>query len=106
MDIKLYAVLDTKTQRFMVPWYLHSDVEATRHFTNLVNQDNSQISLNPNDYELYALGVWNDETGETVPINIHVVSASACVNRPELSTNQLEQMMLDIAEIKSEIKRK
>ena len=81
MDIRIYSVLDTKTQRYMVPWYLHSDVEAVRHFTTLTNTDSTQIHANPSDYELYAIGVWNDETSETILLNQHVVSASSLVKQ-------------------------
>ena len=88
MQIRIYSVLDTKTQRYMVPWYLHSDVEAIRHFTTLSNTETSQIYATPNDYELYAIGVWDDETAETTVLNQHVVSASSLI-KPSHDTQTL-----------------
>lgn len=55
---EVYSVRDIVTERFTFPFYQVNDAAAVRSFyTTLMKQPN------PQDYELYLLGTWSEDTG-------------------------------------------
>lgn len=64
MTLNIYAIKDTKVA-FKQPFYTHNDSVAERMFRNAVNdqEHQSELSLNPQDHELWYLGKYDDETG-------------------------------------------
>ena len=80
---KMYSVKDELTGKFMNPLFVEegemSDHLAIRQFTSQVNS----IQLwkdNPNDYSLYNVGVFDDESGaEAVPIT-KIASGRSVIN--------------------------
>lgn len=99
MDLNIYAIFDVKTERHMVPWYMHSHNEATRAFTNLINGDH-QVSRNPQDYELWYLGTWDDETGQFDQDRKHIVSGNAVTNRETFTPSQVDAFSKTLQELK------
>lgn len=78
--LKVYAVKDELTNRFMQPIYCQNDKEAERWFYTQVNE----ISLwksNASDYSLNALGTFNEETGEFCSNVEKLQNGSAVVER-------------------------
>lgn len=64
--LAICAVFDTAIQAHAQPMFVSADGQATRSFTNEVNRadEKNVLYTNPNDFELYHLGLFNDETGE------------------------------------------
>lgn len=62
MKTEIYAIKDTKVA-FMAPYVQQNKDVALRNFKNAVNDVNSTIYLNPEDYELWKLGTYNDVDG-------------------------------------------
>lgn len=63
MIMTFYAVKDAMTERFMNPALFEREDVAVRQFRSNINN----IPLwrdNPQDFDLYSLGTFNDETGE------------------------------------------
>jgi len=56
------SVYDVKAKLWSTPFYSHSAVVATRDFSAAVRGDGA-IAQFPQDYELYSIGRWSDETG-------------------------------------------
>lgn len=76
----IFAVKDLAVQAFGIPFFVRSKGEAIRSFTDEANgkgSANSAIHAHPEDYELYELGVYDDEDAALVPHQkpIHVVRA-------------------------------
>ena len=65
MKMKLYSIKDTKVA-MKNPFLAHNDAEATRMLKNVVNdkRNNSEIAMNPEDHELWGVGLWDDQTGK------------------------------------------
>lgn len=57
------CVRDSAMDAFMNPWYAPSKGVAIRSFSGEVQNVESPIAQHPSDYELYALGEWNNSTG-------------------------------------------
>lgn len=64
MILHVMAVYDIKARAFLVPFYVgHIDI-GRRAFGDVANDPQHQISKNAEDFILYYLGKWNDESAE------------------------------------------
>lgn len=77
MVLKMYSVRDAKGEIFHPPHYLRSHGEAERTFHQLVKDEKSMISKFPEDYDLYYLGDYDDNTGKITPLDTptHIAKA-------------------------------
>lgn len=70
---KLYAIKDSKGIGFGQPFTANNDLEALRALSDSVNrepmpgQPKSTLAEHPEDFALYSLGEFNQETGEITP---------------------------------------
>uniref|UniRef100_A0AAU8AX40 Nonstructural protein n=2 Tax=unclassified Microvirus TaxID=338099 RepID=A0AAU8AX40_9VIRU len=78
MKLKIYAIRDLKTC-FMTPVVEMNDPSAVRNFEHAVLEGNSLMHSHPGDYALYALGTYDNETGnlECWPAPVQVADASS-----------------------------
>jgi hypothetical protein len=77
MTLKTYAIRDAKAEVFNTPFYQKTHGEAERSFKQLVSDAQSMVSKFPDDYDLYYLGEYDDQTGKLHPIDTpqHIVKA-------------------------------
>lgn len=66
MKLKLFAIHDSVAQQYAPPFVMPNDGTAVRTFVGLCTDPDSRISKNPSDFDLYELGVFDDETCELV----------------------------------------
>ena len=80
MTLEFYAVKDETANRFMTPSLIMSENEAKRAFKSQVN--NIQIwKDNPEDFSLYKLGNFDEETGTIIGIKPEkIVGGRSVVN--------------------------
>lgn len=64
MQNQIYSIYDTKLQAYFSPFTAQNDAVALRNFADLANDPQSRISQHPEDYQLIAVGEWNDSSGE------------------------------------------
>lgn len=64
MILNVYAIRDSKIHAFSQPYYSHTHGSALRAFSDHVNDANTQPNKHPEDYTLWHLGTFNDETGD------------------------------------------
>ena len=64
MLLKLFSIRDSKGEIYNTPFFNRTAGEAERNFKNLVNDEKSQISKYPEDYDLYYLGEYDDLNGK------------------------------------------
>jgi len=60
---KIYAISDSKMEAFNRPFVLPADGAAIRAFQDEINNKDSELSKHPKDYDLYCVGLWDEETG-------------------------------------------
>lgn len=72
----IYAVKDLAVQAFGNPFIVRAKGEAIRSFQDEANKKDGQsaIAQHPEDYELYHVGDWNDQTGELLPCEPYLVA--------------------------------
>lgn len=70
MRLYAFSVLDKKAEFFSTPFFTRSLGEAIRGFGDEARNPESQLAKHPNDFELYHIGFFSQETGalEEIPI--------------------------------------
>lgn len=74
---KMYSVRDSKGEIFHPPFYQKTHGEAERTFNKLVHDDKSMIAQYPDDFDLYYLGEYDDQSGKISSLNTpqHITKA-------------------------------
>lgn len=70
MRLFAFSVLDKKAEYFSTPFFTRSLGEAIRGFGDEARNPESQLFKHPNDFELFHVGYFSQETGVmgTIPI--------------------------------------
>lgn len=77
MEMKIFAIKDSKAGMFNSPFFQPTHGTAERSFKELLKDPQSFVSKYPEDYDLYYLGTYDDITGVVKPEQPqHVVSGS------------------------------
>lgn len=63
MRLLAYSVRDSKGEVFSPPFYQKTHGEAERSFNKLVHDDKSMVCQYPDDFDLYHVGEFDDQTG-------------------------------------------
>ncbi|AXH78010.1 MAG: nonstructural protein [Microviridae sp.] len=77
MQLKVFSIRDTKAETYNMPFYQKSHGEAERSFKALTTDESSMISKYPEDFDLYFLGTYDDQTGQLTVLDTpqHIVKA-------------------------------
>lgn len=77
MILKIFSIRDAKTEVYNAPFYQKTMGEAERNFHTTVNDSKTTISQYPEDYDLYYLGEYDDNTGQFKALDTpqHVMKA-------------------------------
>lgn len=86
---QLYSILDKKSEIFSFPFEAPNELVALRHIVTAVKDNQTHLFHHPEDYTLYLLGEFNDETGEI----------SAAKKTQDIYPDEPE-MIIEVSEIK------
>lgn len=77
MTQKIYSIRDSKAEYFTQPFFKKTHGEAERDFTQLVNDEKSNLHAFPEDFDLYYLGDYDTSSGKMIPIDTpqHIIKA-------------------------------
>ena len=64
MKFNFYAVYDSATCAYMRPFAFQTDGQALRGFADEAVRADSEISKHPEDYSLYRIASFDDNTGK------------------------------------------
>ena len=62
----IVTIYDVKADFYFPPFFVHTKGEAVRSFGDEVKNENSPIGKHPEDYQLFALGEYIEQTGDIV----------------------------------------
>lgn len=68
MLIRIYSVHDVKAETYSQPFFAGQDGQATRQFSDLINDDKHPFGKHPHDYTIFFIGTFDDQTAETTQI--------------------------------------
>lgn len=77
MQQKIYSIRDSKGQLYNVPLFARTHGEAERIFSELAHDPKTTVAKYPEDFDLYYIGVFDDDTGLIEPQDTpqHIVKA-------------------------------
>lgn len=83
---EVYSIRDAKTEVFSPPFLQKARGEAERSFSQLSNDPETSIGRYPEDFDLYYLGQFNDNSGAYTLLDTpkHIIKAIQVV-RPKKS---------------------
>jgi len=97
MKTQLYAIFDTASGVYSKPLFARADGEVTREFQTLCTDAEHPYGQHPEDYSLYRLGIFDDQTGkltneenECLATGLELVSLSRNVNRDNIDELDLK----------------
>lgn len=62
MKLSIYSIFDTKAQKYSTPFFQQNDLIALRAFSRGVNDPQSDLNAYSEDFTLYCLGIFDDQT--------------------------------------------
>lgn len=65
---KMFSVRDSKAQAFLQPFFSSANGSALRAMADAVADHSTSFSKHPEDYILYEVGAFDDQTGELVAV--------------------------------------
>lgn len=83
MELKVFSIRDAKGEIFNSPFFKKTLGEAERDFHQLCQDEKSMVAKYPDDYDLYYIGDYCDESGKMKPLDTpqHMVKAVQNVTR-------------------------
>lgn len=64
MRLMIVAVRDRALDAYLRPFFVNALGGAIRGFQDEINRADGEMFKHPDDYDLYHLGDWDDETGQ------------------------------------------
>jgi len=64
MKLRMYTLFDSKALIFNAPFFTSNHGVARRMCADLVADTNTTVGRHPNDYVLYCLGAYDDNSGK------------------------------------------
>ena len=63
MKLELYSVFDKAVKAYMTPFFARARGEAIRSFGDAANDEKHQFGKHANDFVLYYIGEFDDQSG-------------------------------------------
>lgn len=78
MNYKVFSIRDAKAEYFTPPFFKKTHGEAERDFKTVAKDPQSTISKFPEDFDLYYIGDYDDQTGliKSLDTPKHVMKAA------------------------------
>ena len=85
MKHKCFSIFDSAAEAYLPPFVLPTEGMAIRVFTDCCNSEKHQFGVNPGDYTLFELGVFDDATAlfEALPAGMKLVNGLEVVRRKD-----------------------
>jgi hypothetical protein len=74
---KLYTLYDCKSETYAAPILHRARGEALRAFSDGINSPGHTLNKYPEDFTLFEIGEWDDQTGEIKLYDARVTVANA-----------------------------
>lgn len=68
MKLQAFTVYDVKAESYTRPFFEQSTATAVRAFTDAVNEEGQDFNRHAEDYTLFHVGDFDDQTGTFTPL--------------------------------------
>lgn len=89
VQLKIFSIRDSKAEYFAPPFFQQNHALAERMFRTATNDPQSQVNKYPQDFDLYYLGTYDDQTGKIQVLDSpeHVIKAIHLVDTAQNISN-------------------
>ncbi len=95
MRVRVFAVLDSKAKAFLPPIFYPEVGQATRVFSDCVNDEKHPFGVHPEDYCLYEIGLYDDATAKLEAFGPEmIVAGPQCLNLATVTPEQDRSLSL------------
>jgi len=70
MIINLYAIYDSKAEAYLMPFFMQNDGILHRTALDTLQDPSSLFAKHPEDYIMYHLGTYDDQSGLVLPFDV------------------------------------
>ena len=83
MILKAFSIRDSKGEIYHPPFYKPTHGLAEREFQDLTKDDKSQVNKHPEDFDLFHIGEYDDQSGKFTSLATpqHMIKAIDLTNR-------------------------
>lgn len=83
MTQKIYSVRDSKGEFYSPPFYQRTHGKAEQAFQDVYRDTKTQVHLYPEDFDLYFIGEFDEQTGQVRGLDTpqHIIKAVAFQNQ-------------------------
>lgn len=89
--LTIFTVRDSKADAYLVPYHMPNVPLAVRIMANSVNDPEHPFCLNPEDYSLYEIGVFDELTGKVTPHEAPIHILNLVELKKHLETTEVQQ---------------
>lgn len=75
--VKIYSIYDSKLEAFLQPFFAPTDGVALRSFADGAADAGSNFYKHAEDYELFCIGIFDDEFGKISPLEANKALGNA-----------------------------
>ena len=83
MKHMVFTIYDTKAKAYLTPFFMPAEGMAIRTFSDCVQDPNHQFGKHPEDFNLFNIGDYYDETGELIAQTPELVRSGLSLVEPE-----------------------
>lgn len=80
MKLQMYSLYDETLKAFNIPNPARNDADAIRQCQNILEKGTGNIAKYPNQFTLFHLYTWDDETLEITRVNDNIISPRLVIN--------------------------
>ncbi len=75
--MQIYTVYDSKAEAYHQPIFSHNKATAIRSFTQAANEKGAEFQIHAEDYTLFEIEHWDEQTGTITPHDAKISLGSA-----------------------------
>jgi hypothetical protein len=100
MELQVFSVYDQKAKAFLPPFFFHNEGIARRTFMDMVNKKDHQWNAHPEDYTLFKIGRFDDNSGEMIGVSPETLVNGLQVIDDALGMDGLENVLANLDSLK------
>jgi len=92
--LKVFSIRDSKAEVYNQPWFAKTYGDGERTFHKITNDPQSMVNTYPDDFDLYCLGEYDDQSGLLVPLDTpkHIIKGVQVVDKKTALPTELKAL--------------
>jgi len=99
MKLNIYTIFDQASASYMRPFFTTADQQALRSFKDIATDADHEIGKHPEDYSLWRIGVYDDNTAKITPEDKECLGTALemVANSRNVDRDAMDQLNMNIS---------